>query len=96
MYAEHWFKQREAILEGKPWGEILSREQMADMDGWDVTILECIRRRIKKNNSIPVSMDLIQSDVHIEMGGLSEEKFQEKFKKLSDMALLRRYVELNI
>ena len=66
------------------------------MDAYDMTILEMIRKRFDRGHAMPVDMDLIQRDVHLEMGGLTDEEFQAKFKKLEDMALLRRYVTLNI
>ena len=88
-------ERKKLIESGALWGEILTREEKSRMDAYDVTILEMTRRRTLRTND-PADMSLVRRDVHIEMGGLTDVEFQAKVKKLEDMALLRRYITLNI
>lgn len=64
------------------------------LDAYDVQIMKSIHTRWSKERPY-VDVTTVQSDVQLEMGGLSDERFRKKLLHLENLALLVRMVRLN-
>ena len=95
------------ILNWHTWlKENLRPDQFERLDAYDVQILYAMmsrarrlktyeRKGFKHLSHLKIAVCWIYSEVHAEMGGITEAQIYERIKKLEDMALLRTYVVFN-
>lgn len=67
-------------------GEMSRENLLRQIDGWDVGILVCIKRRNAINH--PSHFNTLNGELIAEMGWLKEDDFKNRLKRLEDLGLI--------